>query len=172
MKHHHGCWTVRRRRAACRSTAATINHHRPSNPRHLLLYRLYHSLSILHFVNNSLSNQRRNPHTHTAIMVRHAAGRLIHQTAIHTANTLPSTVPPHRPSQRPRPANRSRSLGPLSPRRPRHTPLQPIPQHTSQRLTRLLSRRLLTPSRSPPHQLAHHPRRPQDDHAASRIRYR
>jgi hypothetical protein len=111
-------------------------------------------------------------HTHTAIMVRHAAGRLIHQTAIHTANTLPPTVPPHRPSQRPRPTNRPRPLSSLRPRRTRHAPLQPIPQHTPQRLTRLLSSRLLTPLGSTPDQLAQHPRRPQDDHAASRIRHR
>jgi proteasome maturation protein len=64
MKHHHGCWTVRRRRAGCRSTAATINHHRPSDPRHLLSYRLYRSLFISHSINDSLSFQRVNSHTH------------------------------------------------------------------------------------------------------------
>jgi hypothetical protein len=172
-RHHHGCWTVRRRRAACRRTAATINHHRPSNPNHLLL-QLYRPLSISHSVNNSLSIELLNLNTHIQPSWCVTDPAAPHPPNRHTANTRPlsHTVPPHRPSRRPRPTNRPRSLSTLRPRCPRYPPLQPIPQHTPQRLTRLLSSRLFTPSGSPSLQLALYSRCPQDEHAASRIRYR
>jgi hypothetical protein len=128
-------------------------------------------LSIQYSINHQLSQTSQLTHAHTAIMVRHEASASIHQTGIQLTHNY-HTVTPHRPSQGPRPANRPRPFSTLRPWCPRHTALEPIPQHTPQRLARLLSSRLLTPTGGTPQQLALHPRCPQDDHAAPRIRCR
>ena len=108
---------MHRRRAAYRRTAATINHHRPSNPRHLL-YRLYRAHSSPHTLSTtwSPSNDLNLTYTlTTTIMVRHNARRLIHQTA-HTANHTRSS---HSPS--------ASSLTPATPSKPPSHPQLPRP---------------------------------------------